>query len=206
MSEPTIADLAEGQTGWIVPWALYVDLDLRMHTTKDVTISEARGGTVCVEITNTGNGRYHATLSEPFQWTPGPVPHGSVPVSFTLPACRDFVANGDVLEGHYPHAENNASPTTGDVLPEYALKLTVATLPAGRMGWTTPWELYPMTDGSCLINDNAELDVTGGGTGTVEIRRDANGTLIGRFTAEPARGGPPRGDQYSRVRIEPTAS
>lgn len=222
MNEPTVADLLDGQSAWISAWRLYVDrVSLRAYIKGDSTVLAVqheglRDGARPYEfrnaahVTNVGNGWLHVTVHEPYSWESSDKLHlyrNLLPVTLTVPSHRAYVDAGLIFEDQHPQAAEQAVPIFGDVLPQYALELTVADLPVGKTGWAVAHHVYGpsnlLCDGYCLIANTSSLRTTGPfGTASVAVTRQIDGTLTARFTRDRPSGSEPReGAEYSRARV-----
>lgn len=66
----TIAGMREGESAWVVPWAMDVDTDRRCTLRADYGISDRPGGTVSMRIERRADG-FHVWLPDDVTWSVG---------------------------------------------------------------------------------------------------------------------------------------
>lgn len=66
----TIASLREGESAWVVPWAMSVDVDRRCTLKADFGISDRPGGTVAMRVERRADG-FHVWIPDDATWSVG---------------------------------------------------------------------------------------------------------------------------------------
>jgi hypothetical protein len=73
--ERTISSLREGESAWVVPWAMTVDSNRRCALKASYGISDRPGGTVSMRIERGAEG-FHVWLPEDATWSVGEATDG----------------------------------------------------------------------------------------------------------------------------------
>jgi len=157
----SIAEMAIGESGWAVPWAIDVDDQGNSWLDGNHTLHNSSGGTVAMLIKRSEEGYVVDTSNCDYKWR----------------ASGDSYANDS---RYLPIVEisNTRIVETRTAKMDGALKkLSIAEMAIGESGWAVPWAIQVDDQGNSWLNGHHTLHNSSGGTVAMLIKLSEEGYI-----------------------------
>lgn len=167
--EFVIERMSDGDTAYVVPWAMFADKDRRLWLVGSYQIQDEPFGTASMKIEKKGDELLvDADTIGDHRYIPGSPRYMGVDEDDFVPASlllkSSYFKKGEIVRVKY--------------LPEFLEQLTVSGLLEGEKAYTVPWAVIIDQNNRAFIESDSPIENETGGTVQLLVRKESNVVLV----------------------------